>query len=157
MPERVPQERETLIFTTPEEAQQFRERVAEQLAREPIRGVVRGREKVADEVAAEFAKHGEAAGVLTLPWEHTPEEHNEVQELVDLAFARDLEAALRRAKGSRQYPRTIDLLHDVLTTELYTLLQQRDMNKAPVMARLVMMGIVVLAAILLVMLVLVVL
>ncbi len=149
-PERTPQERETLIFRTPQEARDFRERVSEQLSQQPVRGVTRGREVVAAAVEREFAKHGEAAGLLPWPWEHTPEEHSEVQSLVDMAFAHDVEAALRRARRSNHYPRNVDLLHDVLTSELYALLQQREINRAPVAVRLVMMSAVILVALVLI-------
>lgn len=126
--ERTPRERETLIFDRPEAARRFAERVAERLRRTARPGVKRGRETVAEAVAEEFASHGEAAS-LTQPWEHTREEHKEVQELVDVAFARDLPAALRQARASAAYPRNIDLLHDVLTGELYAILQQRGLNR----------------------------
>ncbi len=126
--ERTPRERETLIFDRPEAARRFAERVAERLRRTARPGVQRGREMVAEAVAEEFAAHGEAAG-LTQPWQHTKEEHTEVQQLVDVAFARDLPAALRQARASAAYPRNIDLLHDVLTGELYAILQQRGLNR----------------------------
>lgn len=126
--ERGPRERETLIFDRPEAARRFAERVAERMARTSRPGVRRGREVIAEAVAEEFAAQGEAAS-LTQPWQHTREEHTEAQRLVDVAFARDLPAALKQARSSASYPRNIDLLHDVLTGELYAILQQRGLNR----------------------------
>ncbi len=128
-PEREPREKETLIFSEPERAREFAERVSERARRGSTPGVVRRREAVAQEVAAELARQGEAADVLSRPWEHTAAEHKEVQELVDMAFDQDLSAALKKARASEDYPRNIDLLHDVLTSELYEMLQQRGINK----------------------------
>lgn len=141
--ERTPRERETLIFSTPEEAGEFRERVDRESSREVIRGVKRDHEVVADAVAHEFAAHSEGVGMLTKPWEHTPQEHEEAQRLVDTAFAEDLEVALRRARGSAHYPRNVDLLHDVLTNELYTLVREQGVNRAHVGWRWIVVGSVV--------------
>lgn len=140
--ERERRERETLIFPTPERAREFAERVGERARRESGPGVKRRREAVSQEVAAELLKQGEAADVLSRPWEHTAAEHKEVQELVDMAFDQDLSAALKKARRSGTYPRNIDLLHDVLTSELYGILQQRGINRQPLKSWTVIMGII---------------
>ncbi len=127
--ERQPEELETLIFSTSEEADQFVERVEERSRRESKPGVARRREAVSEEVGRELEGRGEPAGVLARPWEHTRQEHEEVQGLVNTAFEEDIAAALKRARASRHYPRVIDLLHDVLTTELYESILQRGLNK----------------------------
>lgn len=143
MPERTAHERETLIFKTPEQAREWREQVGERLeqARQP--GVDRRREQLGEEISKEFAVHGEAAGGLRTPWEHTHAEHEEVQALVDTAFAKDLPAALRVAAKSAHYPRNLDLFHDVLTGEMYKLLIEHKLNKQPVGA-ITIMGAVIL-------------
>lgn len=130
-PERSAHEKETLIFPTTEAAQAFRERVGEQLAQPQPAGVDRQRDVVAEAVAAEFEQHGEAAATLREPWTHTPAEHEEVQQLVNVAFAKDLGAALAAARHSPHYPRNVDLLHDVLTGEMYELLREGGLNKQP--------------------------
>lgn len=130
--ERTLHERETLLFPTREEAQAWTEKVAEQAAATSRPGVRRDREVVAEAVAREFERQGEAVGSLTHPWEHSAAEHTEVQQLVDTAFAKDLGAALRAARGSDYYPRNIDLLHDVLTTEMYETIRTRRLNRQPV-------------------------
>ncbi len=131
--ERLPTDQErrlsTLIFKTPSEAQEFAERVSAKSIYAASPGVARPREILAEEVAAEMARYGESVGSLYQPWEHTKEEHEQVQKLVDIAFIEDLPAALRRAKKSEHYPRIIDLLHDVLTGEMYEALTKRELNK----------------------------
>src|SRR5581483_1621228 len=129
--ERTPTERETLVFPTPEAAQEFRERVGERLENEQRPGIGRTREIVGDELAREFAKEGEHVQLINQPWEHTPAEHEEVQGLVDVAFAKDLPAAVRQAKTSPHYPRNLDLLHDLLTGEMYDALRQGRLNQQP--------------------------
>lgn len=129
--ERTSQERETLIFPNAEEAKGWLERVGGRLSGEDRRGIRRRRELVGEELAREFEQHGEGVELIARPWEHTPAEHAEVQQLVDLAFARDLPAALKAARSSAAYPRNVDLLHDVLTTEMYELLQERHLNRQP--------------------------
>lgn len=141
--EREPREKETLIFSTPERAREFAERVSGRARRESGSGVTMRREVVGREVADLLLKQGEAADVLSRPWEHTGVEHKEVQELVDMAFDQDLSAALKKARGSDNYPRNIDLLHDVLTSELYEILQQRGINRQSLKSWPVIMGIVV--------------
>lgn len=147
--EREPREKETLIFSEPERAREFAERVSGRARRESGPGVTRGREAVSQEVAAELLKQGEAADVLSRPWEHTGAEHKEVQGLVDMAFDQDLSAALKRARGSGTYPRNIDLLHDVLTSELYEILRERGINRQPLRSWPVMAGVAVAAVVLL--------
>ncbi|MBI1833218.1 MAG: hypothetical protein HYR90_00105 [Candidatus Andersenbacteria bacterium] len=127
--ERPPQERETLLFDNPEAANTFRERVERRTTAEERPGVKNRREVVADEVANEFQKQGESATSLHQPWEHTPAEHEEVQDLVNVTFSQDLKAALTKARRSSNYPRNVDLLHDVLTSEMYQLMQQQEINK----------------------------
>ena len=141
-PEREPREKETLIFSEPEQAREFAERVGERAHRDSTPGVVRRREAVGQEVANELARQGEAADVLSRPWEHTGVEHKEAQELVDMAFDQDLSVALKKARASDNYPRNIDLLHDVLTSELYEILQQRGINRQPLKSWPVTMGII---------------
>ncbi|MEK7557566.1 MAG: hypothetical protein AAB538_06295 [Patescibacteria group bacterium] len=130
--ERTPHERETLIFPTPDEAKGWLERVGERITREERKGVRRRRELLGEELAEEFDRQGEGVRVISHPWDHTREEHAEVQRLVDVAFARDLPAALRIARSSDYYPRNIDLFHDVLTTEMYDLLREHKLNRQPV-------------------------
>lgn len=131
MPERNERERETLIFQTPEQAAQWQEHVGEKLEQSRSPGVNRPREIVGEQLTKEFQLHGETAVGLGMPWEHTHEEHQEAQSLVDMAFAQDLPVALRRAAKSPHYPRNLDLFHDVLTGEMYQLLLQHKINKQP--------------------------
>lgn len=131
MPERTPRERETLIFQNPEAAQQFRERVEGRLLREQQPGITKKREAIAQEVTHEFVQAGEAAHSLHQPWEHTPQEHEEVQHLVNIAFAKDLKVALAKSRQSPAYPRNLDLLHDLLTGEMYTILAKHNVNRQP--------------------------
>jgi hypothetical protein len=131
MPERTPQERETLVFDTPEAAQEFSERVAERVEQERQPGTQKKKEILAEEVAEEFAKQSEPVDLIHHPWDHTRAEHAEAQALVNLAFEKNLHSALRRAKASSYYPRNLDLFHDVLTTEMYRLLQEQRVNKQP--------------------------
>lgn len=131
MRERTPLEQETLIYSTPEQAQGLRERVAEQVARERRPDVARDREVVAEAVAHEMERTGQPPDLLKRPWEHTQEEHEEAQRLVDLTFQKDLPTALRQAEKSPHYPRILDLYHDVLTGEMYDLLRQERVNQQP--------------------------
>lgn len=126
-------EKETLIYRTPEQARVWREGVQEKIAQEAGKEVTREREIVAEAVADEFAQAGYAVDSLTRPWEHTPEEHAEVQELVNLAFATDLTLALKQARQSPNWPRNLDLFHDVLTTEMYSLVQKHKLNRQPLL------------------------
>lgn len=138
------QNTESLIFSSPQEAGDFRQRVEGALEAEKKRrmGLDERREVVGEQVAAEFAREGEAVDVIKEPWEHTQEEHAEVQELVNLAYAQDLAAALKKARSSPNYPRNVDLLHDVLTSQMYEGLVAAGINKQPVAGWIV--GLVVL-------------
>lgn len=127
--ERTPRGRETLLFATPEAAQEFSERARTRIEQQRQPGIIKTKEIIADEIAKEFAKDGEGVDSLKYPWEHTPEEHTEVQHLVNVAFEKDLQAALKQARASQHYPRNLDLLHDVLTTEMYQLMTQHGVNK----------------------------
>lgn len=127
--ERTAYERETLVFKSAEEAGGFRERVERPSIR--LRQGLGGRARLAEELQEEFARAGETVGVIKTPWEHTPTEHEEVQRLVDVAFAQDLPAAIRQARASGRYPRNLDLLHDVLTGEMYELMRQHGLQKQP--------------------------
>ena len=149
--ERKPQERETLIFSTAEQAGEFRDGVAERVAEQGT-DVRREREIIAEAVADELAAHGEGGHSLEYPWQHTPEEHAEVQGLVDTAFEHDVTTALKTARRSEHYPRNIDLLHDTLTTELYEGIIEHRINQQPVLGSVllvlslgVVVGIVLLA------------
>jgi hypothetical protein len=146
--ERTPFERDTLIFPSALEADSFRERVGEQLASSDA--LLRAdREVVAHEVAREFEAAGHpVGGTISHPWEHSADEHTEVEQLVDVAFAKDLPAALDVARQSSFYPRNIDLLHDVLTGELYEHVRESRVNRQEVSRALLEMGAILLAALL---------
>ncbi|MBI3255762.1 MAG: hypothetical protein HYZ63_02215 [Candidatus Andersenbacteria bacterium] len=143
--ERNPKEKETLMFATPEAAQAWREGVGEKLAAQPKGRVRRDKEIVGEAVADQFSQHGEAASI-THPWEHTPAEHEEVQLLVDMAFAEDLPTALRAAKKSPTYPRNLDLFHDLLTNEMYELVRQTHLTKQPLGLWLTEVAVIILLA-----------
>lgn len=123
-------EKETLLFPTPEAAQTFKEDVAERMATQPD-SQEHKRAVVAEAVAQQFSQVGEAVNLVREPWNHTPAEHEEVQQLVNVAFQRDLGAAIKQARQSPHYPRNLDLLHDVLTGEMYDLLREGGLNKQP--------------------------
>src|SRR5690349_1727359 len=124
--ERTPQERETLLFAHPEAAQAWRENVGEQLQQAKSPAIDRRREVVAAAVAEQFTQAGTPVQIIREPWTHTSAEHSEAQQLVDVAFAQDLPAAIRLAQKSPHYPRNLDLFHDVLTGEMYDLLQESE-------------------------------
>ena len=125
-----PKSQESLIFKSPEKAQEFVERVEGRTKeQEKAQGVTRDREIMAEEVAKEIEKEGEESVDLTQPWEHTPEEHRVVQELVEVAFREDLVLALKKARKSKDYPRVIDLFHDVLTGQMYEAVVQSKINQ----------------------------
>lgn len=128
---RSPHERETLIFSTPERAEKFTERVLGRLEKVSLPGLGHKRQIVAEAIAQEFEREGEAVSLVRQPWEHTPQEHHEAQQLVDVAFAQDLPAAIRVARQSTHYPRNLDLLHDVLTGEMYQLVARQHLNRQP--------------------------
>ena len=142
---RIGRERETLMYSTPEEAQAWRERVQEKIRNEAGKSVQRPREVVAEQLAHEFANEGQGVS-LSRPWEHSAAEHAEAQELVDITFAVDLPAALKHAKRSPNWPRNIDLFHDVLTTEMYELVREHKLNQQPVTGWILLsLGVVLLA------------
>lgn len=130
--ERSPKERETLMFDNPEAAREFSEQVGRQLEQSRQPGVDQRREIVAQRVAQQFEREGEAVNLVRQPWIHTQEEHEEAQHLVDIAFEQDLRAALKAARSSDHYPRNVDLFHDVLTSELYRLVADTAVNRQPV-------------------------
>jgi hypothetical protein len=139
--ERTPREQDTLIFPNSEKAEGFAHEVRDHLQREQIvKGVDKRREKMAEQIEEEFARAGEPVEKMREPWPHTEEEHQEAQKLVDLAFAKDLSAALRQARNSPHYPRNLDLFHDVLTGEMYNLLNESKLNRQPVAGWIIMMG-----------------
>jgi hypothetical protein len=70
--------------------------------------------------------------VIRHPWDHSPQEHHETQELVNTAFEKDLRAAIQQARQGNHYPRNLDLFHDVLTSEMYDLLKETHLNRQPV-------------------------
>lgn len=127
--ERTPRERETLMFATGEEAREFNERAVEKIQAVEQSGVKRKREAVGEMVAREMDNAGYPVETISHPWEHTSEEHEEAQSLVDMAFDKDLQAALRSAESSEHYPRVLDLFHDVLTNEMYPLIEERKLNR----------------------------
>lgn len=129
--EKAPRSNETLIFPTAEDAGEFRERVENRVNKPRPKKDVRS--AVSDELTQEFEKAGEVPSTLHQPWEHTPEEHTEVQSLVNEAFQKDIASALAMARKSGHYPRNIDLLHDVLTNEMYQALVERKANKQPML------------------------
>lgn len=120
---------ESLIFTSKEKAGEFIERVEKRKAGEVRQGVRRDREVLADELAREIERQGEEAIDVSRPWEHSLEEHREVQALVETAFREDLVLALRKIRKSPNYPRIVDLFHDVLTDQMYEALVQAGLNK----------------------------
>ena len=129
--ERTPYEKETLIFSNPEAAQDFAKTVEQGLQTPQSEGVNTKREVIGEALAQEFAAQGESVALLRTPWEHTPQEHAEVQHLVDVAFAKDLPSALALARQSPHYPRNLDLLHDVLTGQMYELLHKSGVRQQP--------------------------
>jgi|SRR3989344_41242 len=119
---------DNLVFSSSQEADRFRESVEQRVAQEQGNGAVRRREIVAEELVKKFEEHGVGTSSLHRPWEHSQEEHAEVQELVNTAFAHDLRDALRQAENSPSFPRNIDLFHDVLTGELYAAVLGQRLN-----------------------------
>lgn len=119
---------DNLVFSSSQEAAHFRESVESKIVDEHIPGAQRRREVLAEELAKKFEEHGVGVSSLHRPWEHSQEEHAEVQELVNTAFATDLRDALRKAENSPSFPRNIDLFHDVLTGELYAAVVGQRLN-----------------------------
>jgi hypothetical protein len=134
---------ESLIFNDKEGANEFVERVEKRKVKEKRHGVRRDRELLADELAREIEKQGEEVIDTSRPWEHSPEEHREVQGLVEMAFREDLVLALRKMRKSANYPRIVDLFHDVLTDQMYEVLAREGLNRQKVGKGLwVMLGLV---------------
>lgn len=129
--ERTPREQETLVYQTPQEAQQLTERIKLRVEQQQQTGQVAPREVIGEIVADELAMHGHGVSTLSQPWEHTEAEHTEAQQLLDVAFDRDLSVALTKARASKHYPRNLDLFHDVLTNELYQMIVQHKLNRQP--------------------------
>jgi len=123
---------ESLIFNKPEEAREFSERVEGRVREDLRQGVEKRREAVAEEVALEIEREGQETVDTTQPWEHSPQEHQEVQGLVEVAFRENLSLALKRARQSDNYPRIVDLFHDVLTGQMYDALVKVGVNKQKV-------------------------
>jgi len=123
---------ESLIFNKPEEAREFSERVEGRVREDLRQGVEKRREAVAEEVALEIEREGQETVDTTQPWEHSPQEHQEVQGLVEVAFRENLSLALKRARQCDNYPRIVDLFHDVLTGQMYDALVKVGVNKQKV-------------------------
>jgi hypothetical protein len=134
---------ETLAFSNPEQAQEFVERVQEKSQQKERVQNRDERKIIKEELVKEFAKAGQAISGIDKPWRHTPIEHTQAQELVNIAFTKDLKTALRRARHNQQFPRNLDLFHDVLTTELYEAIRQNHMNKQPIRGRTVLVAMIV--------------
>lgn len=117
--DRTRRERETLVFHSPEGAEDFTRNVENRINKEKKVDVSRSREIVSQELAKQFEQEGHGISALTHPWEHSDAEHAEAQRLVDLAFAQDLSVAISEAEKSPSFPRNIDLFHDVLTGEMH--------------------------------------
>ena len=145
MSERTPYEKDTLIFSSPTEAREFTASVEGQWAR-PGEGAVTKRDVVKNEVARRIEDAGEVLQTIHQPWPHTDEEHADAQQLVDLAFQKNLRVALREAKKRAYYPRNLDLFHDLLTGEMYDLVRETGMNSSPLLVwALEIMGILLVA------------
>ncbi len=139
--ERTDWERETLVFPDQERAESFRQEVGERLqTQNEVKGVDRTKEKIGEIVAEQIAAAGEAVDSIKSPWEHTKEEHEEAQILVNTAFAKDLTAAIKQAQSSPNYPRNLDLFHDVLTSEMYDLVVTSKLNKQPLAGWVLLIG-----------------
>lgn len=150
--ERTPYEQETLIFSAAEKAKEFRETVNERLPTKQV-GIRRDREIIAEVVADEFAAEGHSVSSLRRPWEHTAEEHVEVQKLIDLAFSQNIGKALAAARGSGHYPRNVDLLHDLLTSELHDAIVSEKLNRQPLAGWLLLVVAVIVLAVIMILLV----
>lgn len=117
--DRTRRERETLVFNSPEEAATFTRRVEKRIKQEGGPGISHEREIVSQELIKQFEQEGQGVSRVTHPWEHSKEEHAEVQQLVNIAFTHNLTDAISQAEKSPSFPRNIDLFHDVLTGEMY--------------------------------------
>ncbi|MCE9643199.1 MAG: hypothetical protein K8Q97_02610 [Candidatus Andersenbacteria bacterium] len=111
--------RESLIFRNPEQARSFQESYERRVEKHAVPGTKRDKELLGEELVQVFEHEGVGVTPIREPWEHSPEEHKEVQALVETAFSDGLDVAIAKAKTSEYFPRNIDLLHDVLTGRLY--------------------------------------
>lgn len=142
-------ERESLIFPSVEKGQEFTEKIKQEWQKEP-HTAEKKKEVVHELLSHEFEKQGEAVGTISQPWDHTPEEHTEAQQLVDIAFAQDLLPAIKKARTSKHYPRNLDLMHDVLTEEMYAIVSEHHLNRQPLRTAIIVSFTVVLVCLLLI-------
>ncbi|MDA1168926.1 MAG: hypothetical protein O3A36_01150 [bacterium] len=110
---------EKLIFRSPEHAAEFTKHVEHRINQERKPDISNPKEIVSQELAKQFEIEGHGVSLLSHPWEHTKEEHAEVQQLVNVSFMHGLTSAIAQAEKSTSFPRNIDLLHDLLTGEMY--------------------------------------
>lgn len=122
-------ERESLIFRNPEQARSFQESYKRRVEQETITGTSRKRELLGEQLVDVFEHEGVSVTEIREPWEHSKEEHKEVQQLVETAFTHGLSLAIIQAKESNFFPRNIDLLHDVLTGRLYDAVISEKINQ----------------------------
>jgi hypothetical protein len=108
-----------LIFPSVARATAFSEMVTERIAQEKKPGVRRAKEIISHELEKQFELEGHGVSSYAQPWEHTQAEHVEAEQLVRVAFAHGLSAALASAEQSPSFPRNIDLFHDILTGKMY--------------------------------------
>lgn len=132
---RIGGERESLIFRNPEQARSFQESYDRRVEQETIPGTSRKRELLAEQLVDVFEHEGVGVTQVKEPWEHSEEEHKEVQRLVETAFTEGISVAITQAKESQSFPRNIDLLHDVLTGRLYDAVVAEKINKNHVSPR----------------------
>ncbi len=142
--EQLEQPEGSLVFETPERAQEFSERIRERVAREQetqerlahiedrIREAIR--EELAEEVAGlaspAVAEHrGE--------WQYTREDRETVQKYVNVAFSTDVRNAIAllmkepAVKDEATRLRSLDLFHDTLVDHLYDEMSSRRMIPKP--------------------------
>jgi hypothetical protein len=134
----------SLTFQSPEKAQEFAERVMENLekVREDQENAEKTEQRVKEAIKEEL--QNEVAGIAPVTavegrgeWQYTQADSDEVQRYVNIAFATDVnnavEALMREkliANGSADEAsilRTLDLFHDTLTDHLYRDLEKRKM------------------------------
>jgi ABC-type Zn uptake system ZnuABC Zn-binding protein ZnuA len=138
----------SLTFQSPEKAQEFAERVMENLekVREDQENAEANAEKTEQRVkeAIKEELQNEVAGIAPVTavegrgeWQYTQADSDEVQRYVNIAFATDINnavEALMREKllvngnaDEASVLRTLDLFHDTLTDHLYRDLEERKM------------------------------
>lgn len=134
----------SLTFQSPEKAQEFAERVRENLekAREDQENAEKTERRVKEAIKEEL--QNEVAGIAPVAtaegrgeWQYTQADSDEVQKYVNIAFATDVNKAveaLMREKimansktDEASVLRTLDLFHDTLTDHLYRDLGERKM------------------------------